>query len=288
MVLSRELLQVKAKTYLTFWGREYANFRILFSQKIYKYRLDKLVNSVDYIVNSETFIKDIFSKLYPKFPGKCLVGHLGSASIDFIYDMLSNNAELDIKNKLGIDSRKYSVLIGYSGKPLHQHLKIIEELEKIDLLKNRIHLLVPMTRGGSKEYIDKVESNLIKSGFTYTLLKNRFLSDEEIAELRVVTDVVLQLSTTDGLSRSILECLCAKSLMIYGEWLNYDSSLDDNKLWAVKVSSINEAVMTLCDIISRYNDYLPYLENNSNNGKEQNSWSFRINNWVDAYKLSLE
>lgn len=288
VVLSKALLKCKAKKYLTFWGREYINFKILFSQKIFKWRLDKLINSVDYIVNNKVFFETIFKKMYPNFKGGCLFGRLGSTSLEFIYDIFDVNTKNDVKEKLGINCDKYSVLIGYSGKVLHQHIEIIKNLEKEDLLKSKIHLLVPMTRGSSKCYIEAVENALLNSGFSYTLIKGRYLSDKEIAELRIATDIVLQLSTTDGFSRSIVECLCAKSLMIYGEWLNYDNYLDSENFWALKASSIEDAVLVLQGVIYKYEEYTCYLETNAKNGKMQNLWSFCINDWIEAYKKAIK
>lgn len=288
LVLSKELLKCKAKKYLTFWGREYINLKILFSQKFYKCRLDRLVNSVDYVVNDKVFFDSVFKKLYPNFKGLCLFGKLGAASLDFMYDIFDVSTKSEIKENLGISRDKYSVLIGYSGKTLHQHIEIIRNLEKNNSLKSKIHLLAPMTRGASKDYTEVVESALLNSGFSYTLIKERFLSDKEIAELRIATDIVLQLSTTDAFSRSILECLCAKSLMIYGEWLNYDNYLESENLWAMKVSSIEDAMLVLQDVICKYDEYICHLEANSKNGKIQNLWSFCINDWIEAYKKAFK
>lgn len=282
LVLTHGIHKHCNKLFATFWGTEWKNFKILYSQKLYKKHLDKFVSEIDYIVNSKTF-KQIISDIYPQLVDKHIEGYLGSAPLEEVYKLMKHEDKVESKKKLNIDTSKTVVLIGYSGKQLHQHLPIIQELSKREELKNKLHLLAPMTRGAGKEYCDRVDIALKKSGYTYTLLRDCFLSNEDVARLRNATDITLQLSTTDGFSRSIVECVCAKSVLIYGNWLRYKEHLENSKLIAHAVPSIEAGIDLLKNIADCIEIYKEELEQNHINGKAKNLWSDCIKDWVNAY-----
>ncbi|MBO7271953.1 MAG: glycosyltransferase [Bacteroidaceae bacterium] len=282
VVLTRNIHKHCNKLFATFWGREWHNFKILRSHKIYKKELDRFVEEIDYIINS-IGLKENISKIYPQLAKKHIEGYLGSAALDDLYELMDKEDKATSKAKLSIDPSKKVVLIGYSGKPLHQHINIITELSKRSELKDKIHILAPMTRGAEKEYCDKVNAALISSGYTYTLLRDRFLSNEEVARLRYATDITLQLSTTDAFSRSIIECLSAKSVLIYGNWLNYGVNMSNNRFTGYEVKDIKEGIDKLAIISNNLEQYSNEVEQNSKNGKAKNIWSECIKDWVNAY-----
>lgn len=283
IVLTRNINKHCNKLFATFWGREWDNFTILRSHKRYKKELDKFVEKIDYIINSLAF-KRIIAPIYPQLAEKHIEGYLGSAPLEEVYKLMEKEDKMTSKEKLSIPSEKMVVLIGYSGKELHQHIPIIEELAKRDELKRKIHLLAPMTRGAKKDYCDRVYGALEKSGYTYTLLRERFLSNEEIARLRTATDITLQLSTTDGFSRSIVECICAKSVLIYGNWLAYDDHMANNNLIGHPVGTIKDGIDKVAEIVDNIELFNDELEQNHINGKAKNLWSECIKDWVNAYR----
>ena len=282
LVLTRGIKKHCNKLYATFWGGELSVLKLLLSQKIYKINLDKFLDNVDFIINSKVFI-DRMRLLYPQYKNKYIEGTLGSSSIDELYKLMENESKDESKVKMAIDSNKLVVLIGYSGKELHQHLPIIEELSKRDELKDRLHLLAPMTRGEFKDYKNRVQSALDNSGYTYTLLQGKFLSDEEVARVRNATDITLQLSEFDGFSRSIMECLCAKSILIYGDWLQYEDHMNNAKFIGYKVTDIKSGIDKLTEISDDIHKYEDECLQNSINGKTKCSWSECIKDWVNAY-----
>ncbi len=286
LVLTKSLKKHCKKLYITFWGKEYKNMKIFLSNYIFDRKLRKFLNNVDNIINVEAF-SDYFVKLYPQSKGKFLSGGFGSSSIDILYELMKFESKNESKRKLGIEVEKITVLIGYSGKELHQHLLIIDKMSKRNDLKERIHLLVPMTRGASEKYIKDVEKAIVLSGYTYTFIKGVFMSDEQIARLRNATDITLQLSTTDFFSRSIIECFCAKSIVLYGNWLNYSGHLQESGFVGFPVDSIDEAVIKTDNIIKNYSSYDSILENNYIRGSDKYSWSNCIKDWVNIYKSSI-
>lgn len=283
LALTRGLKKYCNKLCATFWGGELDNVeKILKSSKLYNRKLDKFLSELDYVINSKAALKRIIER-YPIVANKQIEAHFGSAPLEELYNLMQTESKFESKTKLSIATDKFIILIGYSGKQLHQHLPIIDELAKRDELKDRIHLLAPMTRGAGKDYCDEVDTALKASGYTYTLLRDRFLSDEEIARLRNATDITLQLSTFDGFSRSILECMCAKSVLIYGDWLDYVEHLENGKLIGHPVPSIEAGIDLMKNVADNIEAYKEEVEQNYINGKAKNLWSDCIKDWVNAY-----
>lgn len=284
LVLVKNLKRHCRKLVMTFWGREYANMNLLGSNQHFRKHLNKFFRDVDAIINEHAPI----TNQLPSFKGKFYSAILGSAPLDILYDLMRKESKDSSKQTLGISLDKTSILIGYSGKKLHQHLAIIAELSKHEMLKNEVHLIAPMTRGGSENYITEVKAALDKSGFAFSLFSGRFLSDKEVAEIRNATDITLQLSTTDGFSRSIIECLCSKSIVIYGDWLGYEKRLESATFHAIPVKSIEQAVGMIPMIVANRISFKEMVESNYSNGALRYLWSECIRDWVAAYKDLLK
>lgn len=270
------------KMVTTFWGREHALMKLFGTNKIFKIFLNQFMQKVDMNINSKSSFDRLLA-IFPFMRGKLKEGNLGANAAEGIALYLNKLGKKGCKQLLSIPTDKFSVQIGYSGKELHQHLAIIEEIRKYDTLKTKIHIIAPMTRGANKLYVDLVSDKLQECGCSYTLLRDRFLTDEEVGCLRCATDITLQLSTSDGFSRSIVEAFCAKSLVIYGNWLNYSEHLRNEGCTAISVDSINMAIETLIRLINNYDSYIPMIEVNSRNSLDNNLWSHRITDWVTAY-----
>lgn len=271
------------KLYVCFWGGEFDVQKIFMSKALYLKRLEKMLCSVDGIIGSP----QAHSKVLRYFPTlKCNMynGTLGSSPLEALYTIMNSIDKIQSKKKIGLNPQKISILLGYSGKSLHQHLDIIDAFIKHKDLIDEVQLFAPMTRGASKEYIVEIEEKLKASGYDYLVLKDRFLTDEEMGYLRLATDITMQLSTFDGYSRSIQECLCAKSVVIYGEWLGYGSRFEDDGFTAYKVSSIEQGVVLANKVASNLDVYADVVEKNSKNGKNKNLWSECIKNWVRIYE----
>lgn len=287
LVLVRKLKVYCKKLVLTFWGGEFVKQTVFGSNKLYCYNLDILSRQVDCIVNSATSCKTLPAKL-PNFSGKYIPANLGSAPLETIYSMMQTEGKDLAKERMNMPIEKKVVLIGYSGKRMHRQLQIIRELHNYPKLRDKVHLLALMTRGGSEIFVKEVENELSDLGFTYTLISGNFLSDEQMARTRIATDITLQLSEWDGFSRSIIECLCAKSILIYGDWLGYESHMTTSGFEGIMSSSVEDAISKLDSIVNHFDEYKIITEKNSENGRHQAIWSECIVDWVNAYQDLLK
>ena len=286
IVLQKDIKKHCRKLVWTFWGGEFEKETILYSSRLFTKNLHAMSKQVDCIINSQTSMSSILKKL-PCFRGVSRYASLGSAPLEELYKLMKNENRRTSKIKCGLPTDKLSVLIGYSGKSVHRHIPIIQELHKYPDLKDKIQILAPMTRGATISYVDQVEEELKRIGYSYTLIRGRFLTDGEIARIRNATDVVLQLSEWDGFSRSIMECLCAKSILIYGNWLGYENHLPVLGFKGIEVNSIEKGVEKLAEMVNHIEDFEVMTEQNHENGKNQALWSNCIKDWVSAYKYLL-
>lgn len=272
--------------FATFWGGELTQWKIWLSQNLYLKKLDTFLDKVDFVIDPQPY-KSQLIKHYPILENKFKIGNLGAVGLDYLSDLINNSSRELSKQYFGLPIEKVSVMIGYSGKEIHQHIPIIEQISQYKGNTENLHLLVPMTRDASSIYVEKVRKSLDNSRISYTLLSDRFLSDEEVAILRYATDIVLQLSKFDAFSRSIIEAFCAKSLVIYGDWLDYEGYLQADGFNGVEVNSIETGIAALFE----YKDGLHSLESiltaNSLNGIENNKWENCIKSWVEIYKSCL-
>lgn len=283
-VMAKSYKQHCRKLYATFWGGEFDNLTLLMSNRLYQKRLTSLANDIDCIVNSPTFERNILQNL-PSYNGTFYSGKFGSAPLECLYQLVGTENKEQSKAKLSFPTDKISVMLGYSGKRLHRHIDIVKELSKHNNLKTKIHLFAPMTRGADSTYVEMLEEELRDSGYSYTIFKGNFLTDEEVARIRNATDIALQLSAFDGFSRSVVECLCAKSILLYGNWLGYHTYMTEEQFQGIEVQSIHQAITILPEIIDNIKDYRKMTESNYENGKTHNLWSSCIQDWVKAYRI---
>ena len=139
--------------------------------------------------------------------------------------LLNTLTESDIiANELlfkGDDTSKLLVTIGYNGSPKQNHVRAIEVLSGLSKdLKNKIHLVLPMTYGTSFDYMGMVKNTVSNLGITYTIL-DKFLTNKEVCVLRKITDVFLMMQDTDAFAGSVRSHLYCQNVCLIGDWLDY-------------------------------------------------------------------
>ena len=151
--------------------------------------------------------------------GKIRVCNFGVDIIDIIASPSFEEREL-VKNDL--HTNKIIVTVGYNGSKGQQHGILFEALESLPIqYKERLFLYVPVTYGLTHEYKQDILKMLERVKIPYHLFEER-LSDYDLAQLRKDTDIVLNAQITDTLCASLLQHLCAGSILIVGDWLPYN------------------------------------------------------------------
>lgn len=269
---------------VTFWGGELEKLQLLHSHHIYMYRLGKLLECADYCMGSPISLNGRIAKLYPNIKDKFCYGYYGSSIIELLSKKETTNTEA--KTLFNIPPSKKTILLGYSGKKIHRHLDLLNSISTNDLFskyKETIHFILPMTRGASSTYIHEVEETLLKIGCSYTMIKNTYQKDEDVANLRLATDIAFQVTDFDGLSNSIKEILCAGSILICGDWYPTYSVLKEDGFRYLEVNSIQCAVDTFYSVLSNLETYKKQFYANKNVAKAKYSWSECIKPWAALY-----
>lgn len=153
---------------------------------------------------------------------KYLFNQYGSARIDSVYEALTTLDKTETQNKWGVPEGKTVVTIGYNGKPEQQHLKVIERLNDFSQAeKKQLFFVFPMTYGGDTTYHTQVAERASLNGLTTLFLHDR-LTDQEITELRIISDITINAQTTDALASSIKEAMVSGDVVLVGDWLPYE------------------------------------------------------------------
>lgn len=277
----RKFKKFTKRLYLTFWGGELDVEHILLSKKLYFTKLKRLVGISDVVVNS--LQDNRYIQNFPCLKEKGMYGIFGSSIIDRMNndDLSRDNA----KELMDIPVDTITVMVGYSGKQMHNHLSILTEIvghQSYYKYKDKLYFVVPMTRGGSLKYSEEIKSILINADARYSIYRGEYFTDTEVANLRKATEFVFQLSSFDGVSSSIKECLCAGSVVIIGDWLKY-SILKRIGFRYPEVKDIHDGVNLFYKLLDDYPSSVNEYDSNILLGHNKFSWAECIKDWVRAY-----
>lgn len=138
-----------------------------------------------------------------------------------IYRMDKNSLD-KFKAELNIPNNNVIVTIGYNANKYFRHIEILNIIKHLDSeITKEVTLILPLTysRDDNKYLEDLYER--IKSMRLNIICINSFMTHEEIAKLRLITDIQIQLPTSDALSGSVTEVLYAGNTVLAGSWLPY-------------------------------------------------------------------
>lgn len=205
----------------------------------------------------------------------------GLIPLETIKTAISENiSKQKMLQTLGIENvtrNKSIVVVGYNAKEGQQHLEIIQSLITQDY--NEVVFIFPMTYGVKDIYCSKVRAALRESGLNYIIL-DTYLSDIEIACLRLISDYFVQLQTTDALSGSMQEHLYAKNTVITGAWLPYSTFTEAGVRYEV-VSSVSEIGFKLYQDLKTPSITAREKENNQMIIAKLSLWNSVIEGWYE-------
>lgn len=118
---------------------------------------------------------------------------------------------------------KRVIVIGHNGSQANNHLKIIEALSRVPRnIKDSSFYILPFSYMKSKDDSYEVicQKSLKNAGLQGMLLKD-FLSWEDLAIFKCITDIMIHMPTSDALSGAMTEALFSGAKVIAGDWLPY-------------------------------------------------------------------
>ena len=233
-----------------------------------------------YIKCAENLHQELVGKYSHVYDDKVRHVYWGNSDYDAIDNLPSGKAE-EFRNSLLKNQENEIVTCGYNGAEGQNHAAIIEAIQGLPKeIKANASFLFPMTYGANPEYLSKVRSALDKAGVHYTII-DKYISSEEIAAIRLASDVVVNIQKTDAFSGSLQDHLYCNNVMIIGEWLNY-VPLDNNDVYYIK-TAITELSSKLEAVLSELPKYKELCLGNHDKMANLTSWKAVLPRWASCY-----
>ncbi|WP_069083103.1 hypothetical protein [Pseudomonas sp. TCU-HL1] len=229
--------------------------------------------------NPET-LKD-FSRGVLRPKSRLCVARFGLPVLDQIERYQENDADRSaLCGFFGLPAERKIVLVGYNSSPAQRHVDIVRELRRLDSsIRNRMHLVFHLGRGG-----DQLKSTLRDllaecEIAEYTIL-SEFYGFSDIARLRCVTDILINVQVSDQFSGSMQETLYAGGVVVAGDWLPYQELLSFGRQICL-VHSLGELpAMVEQIVVSKASSHTsPGLKDYI---AGVSSWSATMHHWDDA------
>ena len=275
-------IEPKKKVILSFWGSDL--FQV-FGLRWYYEQINALDRADLITVHSDDMKRVVMSKFGSELQSKIVPILFGLE--DEVLDEIDKAKKIKPHNhffqKYNIPENKINITIGYCGNTICNHLYIIDELLNIDpSIKEKIHLLVPMTYGYfTKEYLDAVKIKITESGISFTLFTD-YLSPDELMQLRVTSDIMIMMNKSDALSASVCEAIYAENLLISAIWLPY------SPLRAVKIffneTDFSELREIVTYSVNNIIEIKPKLTDNPERIRRLVSFNNNFNKWTRIFE----
>lgn len=250
------------------------NTNRLVQRKIFEVA-DKIVMGVN--------MQEAFDEHFPGLSSKILFAQFGSKRLDMIDEQAKKKKNSNLKKKFNISDSKIVVTIGYSSKKEQQHLIFLKVLKSIEpTLKDKLFLIFPLTYGVKKEsqYYVKLKKEIKKLEIDYVCFESR-LSDEELIDTRLISDITVNLQTTDALSSSIKEAIAAENILLVGKWLPYQI-YEELGIYIIR-SEINNFEESFRDILKNFDYHKEKCKQNKELVLKFASWKHLIKQFISNY-----
>lgn len=239
-----------------------------------------LYEKADAITFTNPLTKNSFLEYYKDFESKSNVCRFGLKTLYFI----DKNRKIDkksLRESLGYNKEKIVITCGHNSTKEQQHSKIIENILKLSPeLLGKVQFIFPMTYGNDLNR-QKVKNILKQTNLDYIVLEE-FLYGDDNANIKLASDIMINLLETDSFSGSMQEFLYANNIVITGSWLPY-KVFDDTGVQYIKIDNIDELSFKLAELIN--SDIKTY--DTSKNQKiisELSLWDNAIESWIEVYK----
>lgn len=240
-----------------------------------------IFDACDAIVLSKNMVS-YFETYFPNQSHKYYYNQYGSRRLDIIQKMKLSSDRTKLRQKFNIKEDQIVVTCGYNAKREQQHIAMLEQIEKLaDPVKSKLVLLYPLTYGNADAYLNELKVRLSKSGINYQCFESR-LSEEELAETKLISDITINTQTTDALANSIKEAMVAGDVLLLGDWLPYDIYLDLGVFFVP--ASFETLTDSLSDIIGHMDDYKNKSQPNQSIIMNFASWKILVPEWISLYK----
>ena len=136
-----------------------------------------------------------------------------------------------------------------------------------------------------EDYYNEIKGKLEDLHIPFQIQRNRLTLNQNLS-MRMLTDIVVNIQTTDGLAASIQEHLYCGNVLLAGDWLPYDLFLD-NGVYYCK-TSLNKLAENLESIIYNYSGHKQRCLNNRMALHKLTSWQAIAPRWKTMYEEMMK
>ncbi len=271
------------KVVFSFWGSD-----LFKAKKIQRAYQNYALTRVDQITLHSNEMAEQLIRTLPNARNKPIAKLLFGLSEKFIEKSLE---PVDAKRfalkkeEWNIPLDKNVITVGYCGVPNCNHLNVFEQLNLVSSeVWSNIHLVVPLTYGGTPEYRQKVEDALNELPVSSTVIK-AFLTYEDLVLLRQVSDIYIHSVSSDAFSTSMLEYLVTGNVGIIGNWLPY-SRFDDLGVAYVPFENFESLSTTIEETVKNLPSLKQEVSNNTERIKNHLGQDYWSGEWVKVFDLN--
>ncbi len=272
------ILSISNYLVATVWGSDY--FRASKKVRESHTAIYDLADRITF--NNEEAEKDFQEFYRDKYRDKTCIYRFGLTILDAISKIKEEEKRDLSKEKMGFRRDDVIVTCGYNAKKSQQHEAVIRSISSVSSdLPGNVVFAFPITYG-DRELIPKIEKLLRSSEINYHVFKE-FMSEEDVARLRLISDVMVHVQITDQLSGSMQEAMFAENLIITGDWLPY-KIFESKGAVLFKVSSADGVGPKIADCLKNYDDYKETCKLNQPVVSDMASWGKNARKWKMLYE----
>jgi len=267
------------KIILNFWGSDV--FRSNFSKRI---SYLPLVKKADILSFTGERIRDhlLSYSLFKGLSDKCVIRAMGIPLVSEIGRLRETKTTNDWKNEFGIICGRKTIAIGYHGRRAMQQYEVVNSLlSDATFPINEVQFLIPC-RGMDMSTRASIENMFREHGAAYQFYDGYF-SDQSMAKYRLLSDIFINAQTTDIGSGSMIEHVCAGSILINASWLIYPN-LDKRNVVYYKFNDFSSLPGVLYQVLGNYDKCKKECELNFEKYAPFLSWENKRDQWLELYK----
>jgi hypothetical protein len=273
------LLRKRSSNYsVALWGSDFYRTTAFFSLRLNFKMADNI------IIGSPQVIDD-FSLKFHCYLNKVHLCYFGTEPIEQLRKLKENSiTKHDSADFFHLSRNKINIMVGYNGSRAHNHIAVLNQLNQLDdVTKQGFRVLLPMTYGLEESYLDEIKS-LISSVEYESVTFISYMNEVEVANMRNMTDIMINVQTTDAYSGSMREVLYCGGVVINGSWLPYQF-LKKMGLYYEEIEKIEDLSDVLPEILMNYSAFSKRCERNESLIYESSSWSRTIDQWKKTIEL---
>lgn len=258
-------------------------------RNIIKKYFRQFLYSVDIITITGTNASDLLKKYFDFERLQSRVVTLPLPSIILKEISLKKKSREEIKEELGFDKDDVVVVCGSVLSPNEQYEKWVPFLGRCLSTGRKIVFVFPFAYGNVSLlpfYREIIELNLPAG--SYRIIEG-WSGNEETADLRIVTDILISLRKNDQFAGIIAESIYTGAILITGSWLKY-SYFTDNDIWHLRINDFEDLPGKLSEALDIvvHKDKVNELARNRKKISDDFSYDPVFNLWVSFFEKIRE